>query len=233
MATSTMVMIRSNDLLLSIKSPYSEVVFLVSYFSPATNSWRHQKVPFKKIKIMNILPATQDDAAPLAMLHIEGWRASYTGLVEQAFLDGLDIGKRTQQWQEWLTAGTSALIARDGNEKPAGFIAFNKLMTPPPGMSGIRPLYTAEILALYILPAYWRQGLGRTLMSEAARILQERKHKSLCLWVLEKNARGVGFYKSLGGERCGKKSVEIGHRHLTDVCFGWRNTAGLMMPPPL
>ena len=105
-------------------------------------------------------------------------------------------------------------------------------MTPPPGMSPVRPLYTAEILALYILPACWRQGLGRQLMAQAALRLQEKKHKSLCLWVLEKNMRGNAFYKALGGQRCGKKPVTIGTQTLTDVCYGWRDTAPLQAALP-
>lgn len=174
---------------------------------------------------MNIRPCTPDNAAALAHLHIEGWRASYAGLVEQSFLDGLDKDKRTADWIKWLGEGTEALIAHDDNGSPAGFIAFNKLMTPPPGMSPVRPLYTSEILAIYILPDYWRQGLGKSLMKAAALRLKERKHKSLCLWVLEKNARGNAFYKALGGQRCGKKDVTIGNQKLTDVCYGWRDTA--------
>lgn len=180
---------------------------------------------------LTITPCTPEDAADLAHLHIEGWRSSYSGLVDQAFLDGLDKTAREKDWAGWLAGGTEALIARGEDGAPAGFVAFDRLKTPPPGMSPIRPLYTAEILALYILPAYWRAGLGRQLMAAAASRLREKKHKSLCLWVLEKNTRGVAFYKALGGERCGKKTVEIGGRSLTDLCYGWRDTAILLQKP--
>lgn len=176
---------------------------------------------------MNIRSCTQRDAGDLAHIHIEGWRSSYGGLVEQSFLDALDKESRAADWAKWLGEGTEALIACDDEGDPAGFIAFNKLMTPPPGMSPVRPLYTAEILAIYILPAYWRKGLGRQLMRAAVTRLKERKHKSLCLWTLEKNARGNAFYKALGGQRCGKKDIIIGDRKLTDVCYGWRDTAGI------
>ncbi len=176
---------------------------------------------------MNIRPATTADARDLAYIHIEGWRSSYGGLVDQAYLDGLDKDAREKNWVEWISGETEALIAYDDKGAPAGFISFGKLMTPPPGMSPIRPLYTTEILAIYILPPYWRQGLGRTLMAQAAARLREKKHKSVCLWVLEKNSRGVAFYKSLGGERCGKKTVDIGGKALTDVCYGWRDITAL------
>lgn len=177
---------------------------------------------------MDITPCTPGDAAILAHLHIEGWRSSYGGLVKPDFLAELDKGAREKDWVQWLGQGTTALLARDTDGAPAGFIAFNKLMTPPPGMSPVRPLYTAEILALYILPDYWRRGLGRQLMGRAVETLRANKHKSICLWVLEKNMRGVAFYKALGGERCGKKKVEIGDQHFTDICFGWRESSILI-----
>ncbi|QQG36532.1 MAG: GNAT family N-acetyltransferase [Micavibrio aeruginosavorus] len=172
-----------------------------------------------------IRSAAPDDAAALARIHIAGWRASYTGLVEKSFLDALDETQRTQDWVKWLSEGVEALLAHDGNGNPAGFVSFNRLMTPPPGMSPVRPLYTSEILAIYILPDYWRQGLGQQLMRAAAARLKEKKHKSLCLWVLERNARGNAFYKALGGQRCGKKNVIIGNQKLADVCYGWRDTS--------
>jgi ribosomal protein S18 acetylase RimI-like enzyme len=177
---------------------------------------------------MKILPASTGDVHDLARIHIEGWRASYGGLVDQSFLDSLNAEKRAQEWAAWMESGTEVLIARDDDNNAAGFIAFGKLMTAPPGMSSVRPLYTSEILAIYILPEYWRNGLGRKLMGEAAVRLMEKKHRSLCLWVLEKNTRGNAFYKALGGERCGKKQVEIGGRKLTDVCYGWRNIAAVL-----
>ena len=76
--------------------------------------------------------------------------------------------------------------------------------------------------------AYWRQGLGRLLMREAASGLAAMKHESLCLWVLQKNKRAAEFYKALGGQRCGRMSIEVGGRTLEDVAFGWRNTRELL-----
>lgn len=178
---------------------------------------------------MKIQLATAANTNDLGHLHVEGWRSSYGGLVDQAFLDSLDPLKRAEQWAGYLNGGTEALIAHDDDGKPAGFIAFSKLMTAPPGMSPVRPLYTAEILAIYILPDFWRHGLGRQLMGMAAERLREKKHRSLCLWVLENNVRGNAFYKALGGERCGKKQTEIGGRTLTDVCYGWRDTSRLLL----
>lgn len=178
---------------------------------------------------INIRPATKEDAEDLALIHVEGWRASYDGLVPAEFLAGLDRDHYEKNWREWLETGTTeALIAHDPDGNPAGFVSFGKLRTPIPGMSPIRPLYAAEIYAIYILPAYWRAGLGRRLLGEATEALREKRQKSLCLWVMEGNKRAVSFYKALGGQRVGSKKVEIGGRTLTEIAFGWRDSAVLL-----
>lgn len=178
---------------------------------------------------MKLRPATPDDSAALARIHIAGWRASYGGLVDQTFLDALDAAEWTANWQKWLVSGdVSAIISHTDDGAPAGFVSFGRLKTAPPGMSPVRPLYTAEIYAIYILPAYWRQTLGRQLMDAATRTLKERKQKSLCLWVVEKNPRAVSFYKALGGQKCGSKTVSIGGRDLSEIAFGWRDTTPLL-----
>jgi ribosomal protein S18 acetylase RimI-like enzyme len=175
-----------------------------------------------------IRPAAPADAEILAHLHVQGWRDSYAGLVDQSYLDSLSESDRAEKWREWLRDSHGpVLLAFDAEKNPAGFVNFGKLRTPLPGQSAIRPLYTGEIYAIYILAAYWRRGLGRALMRQAAEGLAAMKHKSLCLWVLDGNERAIGFYKALGGQRCGKKQIEIGGRMRTELCFGWRDTASL------
>lgn len=178
---------------------------------------------------MQIRPATLADVQDLALIHVGGWQSSYEGLVDPAYLAGLKQEDYAANWTKWLLDGTtSALIAYDQSGHPAGFISFGKLRTPVPGMSPIRPLYSAEIYAIYLLPAYWRAGLGRRLITAAVTALKDQKHKSVCLWVMEGNKRAVAFYKALGGQRIGNKKVEVAGRTLSEIAFGWRDTAPLM-----
>jgi ribosomal protein S18 acetylase RimI-like enzyme len=172
--------------------------------------------------------ATENDILAIAQLHVAGWQGAYGGIVDQAYLDSLSAEQRAESWRKFMADGnTHILLAHDENGTPAGFVNFGRLKTPPPGSSPIRPPYSAEIYALYILPVFWRQGLGGQLMREASIRLRAEKHKSLCLWVLEKNERGNAFYKKMGGERVGKKDIEIGPTRAREVCYGWRDTAKL------
>ncbi|MCB9990035.1 MAG: GNAT family N-acetyltransferase [Rhodospirillales bacterium] len=176
-----------------------------------------------------IRPVTEDDLPALSYIHVQGWKDAYGGMVDQAYLDSLDPAQREIRWREWFDPEQKPVfMAFDAQDNPAGFVNFGRLQTPPPGSSPIRPLYSGEVYAIYILSPYWRQGLGTELMRVAAQGLSDMRHKSLCLWVLEKNARAVSFYKKRGGERCGKKDIEIGPSTAREICFGWRDTAALL-----
>ena len=176
-----------------------------------------------------IRPAGAADADAVAGLHVEGWRAANGGIVETGYLDALDAADFAGCWRGWFADGqTRVQLALAGDGIPAGFVGYGRVRTPLPGQSPIRPLYSGEIYALYILPAYWRQGLGRLLMTAAAAGLAEMRHRSFCLWVLEGNRRAGDFYKALGGQRCGRKIIEIGARRLEELAFGWRDGAKLL-----
>lgn len=178
---------------------------------------------------MEIRSATPDDSPALAHILVRGWQESYKHIIDQDWLDALDENEYRAQWQKWFAdENWQVLIAHDDDGTAAGFAGFGKLKTPPPGSSPIRPLYSAELYAIYILPEFWRQGLGTKLVRDAAAQLVTMKHKSLCLWTMEKNKQAIDFYKHLGGERCGKKEVQIGPTSAREVCFGWRDTAPLL-----
>ena len=174
-----------------------------------------------------IRKATQDDIPAIASLHIEGWKAAYGGLVDQAYLDSLSVEQRTKDWEGWMESGESDTFVAEEDGNPVGFITTGRTKTPPPGSSPIRPLYSAEIYALYLHPDVWRKGIGTALLKAAARHLKEQKHTSLCLWVMDGNGRAKLFYEKLGGQRVGKKMVEIGPSSLKELCYGWRDTYDL------
>jgi len=170
-----------------------------------------------------IRPATEADISALAALHIAGWQGAYGGLVDNEFLKIPTLEDRIKSWEEWIhlgDCGTHLAVTEDG--QPVGFVSYGRLKTPPPGSSPIRPLYSAEIYGLYLLPDYYRQGIGTKLMGHAITELKDMRHKSLCLWVLEKNSRAVSFYKKQGGERCGKHDIQLGTTTAREICFGWR-----------
>lgn len=174
-----------------------------------------------------IRPATQVDIPAIAALHIAGWKGAYGGLVDQAYLDALSVEQRIKDWQGWMAAGESEVFLAEEEGRPAGFVVIGRTKTPPPGSSPIRPSHSGEIYALYLDPDFWRKGIGTALIKHAARELKARKHSTICLWVLDGNARAKAFYEKMGGQKIGNKMIEIGPNKLKEICYGWRDTKSL------
>ncbi|MEC7575989.1 MAG: GNAT family N-acetyltransferase [Pseudomonadota bacterium] len=176
-----------------------------------------------------IRTATIDDIPALAQLHCQGWKDSYVDLVPQDYLDGLTPEEFAEKWKKWMPDDIStALIAEDENGNPAGFSMFGSLQTPVPGQSSIRPIYSAELYAIYLDKDHWGKGLAQMFFKETAAALKDQKHYSMALWVVGGNKRACKFYEKMGGQRIGKKVVEIGGRNVKEACFGWRDTSNLL-----
>lgn len=179
---------------------------------------------------VKIRTTTIDDITDLAAIHVAGWEGAYGGLIDQDYIASQTIEKRTADWMEWLKDdAVDRLIAVDDDSgRAVGFVAYGPLRTAPAGMSKIRPLYSSEIYALYLLPDVWRQGVGSALIAQVAAHLKEKKHNSMCLWVLDKNKRACDFYQAKGGQRVGKKMVEFGPSKMKEVCYAWRDLSGII-----
>lgn len=115
---------------------------------------------------------------------------SHVELVSARFenrLYPLDVPEETfaRMWVERLASGEYvALLALNGG-KLAGFVAFKG------------PVKEGYISALYILPLYFRKGVGRSLMELAALFCVSEGGKSLTLKVEPLNYGAISFYQSL------------------------------------
>ncbi len=174
-----------------------------------------------------IRPATQDDIPAIARLHVDGWKGAYGGIVNQDYLDSLTVEKRCSDWTDWMQSGESSVFLAEIENAPVGFVVIGRTKTPPPGSSPIRPSHSGEIYALYLDPDHWRKGVGTALLKHAMRELKDRKHSTVCLWVLDKNTRARAFYEKMGGQKLGGVMIDIGPDSLKEICYGWRDTAAL------
>lgn len=172
---------------------------------------------------VEIRVATADDIPDIADIHVAGWQGSYGGIVDQDYLDSMTVEMRIEKWTEHFNTNQTNAIMAYVDDKPAGFADFGALKTAPKGTSKIRPLYSAEIYAIYLKPEFFRAGIGTALLQSAVEKLKIQKHQSLCLWVLDKNKRGCGFYEKMGGQRVGNMMIEIGPNKLKEVCYAWRD----------
>ena len=62
----------------------------------------------------------------------------------------------------------------------------------------------AELKYLYVAAAWTRCGIGRSLLSDAARCLQRQGHDAMGLGVVAGNAAAIRFYEATGGREAGR-----------------------------
>jgi GNAT superfamily N-acetyltransferase len=122
--------------------------------------------------------ARPSDAADIARVHVEAWRAAYVDIVPQAVLDRLSVDRRRDGWMRRLgePAESRTIVASAGG----------------------RIVGTAELDSIYLLPEVWHRGIGRDLIERALGDLAERGFSTVILWVLSDNARGRHFYEAGG-----------------------------------
>ena len=93
--------------------------------------------------------ANVGDAGVIAQIHVDGWRAAYSGVVPAAYLNSLCESEPAARWTTLISKQPGSVLLVFGGEGPRGWISFG----PSRDAGG-----DAEIYALYVLPAHKRQG---------------------------------------------------------------------------
>jgi len=151
----------------------------------------------------NIRLAVEADANQIANVHVLSWQAIYCGHIPDHVLSNLSIEKRTQEWLERLQAGVIAWVLELDN-KIIGFVSIC-----PTRDADDDPQYVAEISAIYLLPEFWRKGLGQQLCQVVFDNVSNTHFKQITVWVLEGNNQARHFYETVGFFETG--DVETDH----------------------
>ena len=144
------------------------------------------------------------------------WRAAYAGLVDDAYLAGLDVDDRRRRWHDRLSAGEPGVLTyvATAGSQVVGFASAGPVrdedLAGPPGS-------WAEVYALYVDPGHWRTGVGAALWG-AVDAAWGGEVSGVALWVLRDNVRARGFYASRGLALDGaQRPILIGQRELIEV----------------
>ncbi|MGA0009236.1 MAG: GNAT family N-acetyltransferase [Candidatus Nanopelagicales bacterium] len=148
---------------------------------------------------MLIRAATASDLAGVVDVHVASWDAAK---------DGLDLvtrrtpEQRTELWTAFFAQGRGQMFVAEDQGRVVGFMAFG------PSRDDDRQGQT-EIYTLYVDPAWWRQGIGSSLMDQVS-----DTGGPLSVWTSEGSAQARGFYARHGFHPDG--ATEAGH-HLPQV----------------
>lgn len=172
---------------------------------------------------VNIRPAIELDIPGIANVHVASWKTTYRGIVPDAHLDGLSIGRSIARWHDTFAEsaanGWFTIVAED----PSGIVGFasaGPIRSDDPG-------YAGELGGIYLLKSIQRRGIGRRLVSDVAGRLRQQGRNSLLVWVLRENP-SRGFYETLRGTYVREQVITIGGADLIEVAYGWQDTVALL-----
>jgi ribosomal protein S18 acetylase RimI-like enzyme len=176
---------------------------------------------------LSVRAAGPADAAAIARVHVETWRAAYRGIVADEYLDALSVAVRQERWAAILSAPETDccnFVALVEGGEVAGFASGGPQRGDVEG-------YAGELYAVYVVPAAQGRGLGRMLTAAVAAALRARGMDSMLVRVLALNP-ARRFYERLGGRPGGESETKIGDRTLRSVAYGWSDTAPLIGEGP-
>jgi ribosomal protein S18 acetylase RimI-like enzyme len=159
-----------------------------------------------RVNRIELRRATVEDALLLAQIHVDAWRAAYRGLVPDAFLERFTYELREVGFRQAPAenAEETYVAALDGEAVGILTVGIGR----DPDLDICR---TGEIWGIYLLPDYWRQGIGRQLATAAERMLRDKGYEEAILWVLADNQSARRFYEAMGFARDGQsKQIDWG-----------------------
>ncbi len=159
-------------------------------------------------------PARPGDAAGIARVHVETWRATYAGLVPAAYLVGMSEAGQTLFWQKLIARRVegSVLVA----EADGSLVGFGNCGTSRDSGMDIG----GEVYTLYVALDWQGRGIGRQLLKGLFEALVRSGIDDAFLWVLADNPSRF-FYEAVGGQRSAERRELFAGSLLDEAAYVW------------
>lgn len=166
--------------------------------------------------------ANAADAAAIAALRVQSWRATYRGVMPDAYLDGMRDDESTTMWSQVLQADAQSVVVvvAEAGVEIVGFAAGMLLAPSKLGMD-------AELTAIYLKPIAQRGGVGRYLVALVAAALREQGATSLLAWAMCENKIARQFFERFGAELLIEQPFTWDGLDLMEAGYGWHDLAAL------
>lgn len=141
---------------------------------------------------LQVRVAARGDEIGVANVHVRTWQAAYRRLLPDEYLDRLRPEDRARRY----------VFGRCAADAPETLLACEDCAIRGFATIGAAreegESKTGELLALYVDPRHWGEGVGRLLVAQARSRLAERGFCSAVLWVLAGNLQAERFYRADG-----------------------------------
>lgn len=135
--------------------------------------------------MVEIVPMTMEDAEGKAYVHWKSWHETYTGLIDQEYMNKTTLEKCIDIAKHWPDG---LLVAKVAGRVVgfAGYGAYRDATLPN----------TGEVYSIYVLQEVQGKKIGYALMNAACERL--RDYSQVAVWVLKGNEKAIRFYERYG-----------------------------------
>lgn len=168
--------------------------------------------------LIAIRKATPEDARGIAYVQVEGWRSSYSNIIDADYLESLNVDHRTKIWEKNLFhLGAITWVAID-QDQIVGFCGVGALRSTN-ATAELDYHKTGEIYAIYILPSHQRQGLGLRFFNFSREYFSSNGMTQFVVWALEDNEPARLFYKNQGGIPFAEERRPVSGQDYLEICY--------------
>jgi len=161
-----------------------------------------------------IRSATIDDAEKVARIKIEGLQTAYRGIIDDSFLNSMDINEEIEKRKNNIENGVDIIVAELNNEI-VGFCLYRNYIKDPV----IYPNANCEISSLYVKSTLKRKGIGTKLMQHVIQKLQNQGKSQMILGCLKENYPSRTFYEKMGGKVLKTEKITFGNKEYEETIY--------------
>lgn len=142
---------------------------------------------------VRVRDAEAGDAEGIARVHVDSWRETYSGVMDEMFFTEEVFRRRTSFWERYLARDPRPgrlAVALDG-ETITGFANAGESAGPDAerGHPAVRPV---TLFSIYLMKVVHGVGVGQRLLDA---VIGDAPAQ---LWVLKGNSRAAAFYERNG-----------------------------------
>lgn len=142
---------------------------------------------------MKVRDAVPGDAPAIARIHVESWRETYSGVMDEENFGEAALDRRLRFWTGYLEMDPrqGRMVVGSIGDEISGFANAGRAVGPDAehGHAVVRDL---QLYSIYVLARDHGTGLGQALLDAAIGDAPAQ------LWVLDGNERAIAFYRRNG-----------------------------------
>lgn len=167
--------------------------------------------------IIIIRKARTEDAEAIADIKITGWQTAYRGIIDDDFLDNMNINEEIEKRKNNIKNGANIIVAELDNEI-VGFCLYRDYIKNQEDNLDA----DCEISSLYVKPELKRKGIGKKLMNYVIDDLKSKEKKKMILGCLKDNYPSRAFYEKMGGKVLKTEKIAFGNKEYEEKIYEYK-----------